>query len=93
MVYLSCEMQQGGLKMKNIKILRKIIRENEQINCRICRATGLNRVNLNRKMYNLKKLTLGEVIAIKSVLGLTMDETINIFAPFVVKYNEDEEEI
>lgn len=86
-------MQRGGKKVKNIKILRKIIRENERINCQICRVTGLNRVNLNRKLYNIKKLTLGEVIAVKSVLGLTMDETINIFAPFVAKYNEEEEEI
>ena len=79
--------------MKNIKILRKIIRENEKVKCEICRATGLNRVNLNRKLYNIKKLTLGEMIAVKSVLGLTMDETINIFAPFVAKYNENEEDV
>ena len=77
--------------MQNIKILRQIIRENEKINCQICRATGLSRINLNRKLYNTKKLTLGEIIAIKSVLGLTVDETINIFAPFVAKYNEEEE--
>lgn len=75
--------------MTNIKILRQIIRENEKLNCRICRATGLNRVNLNRKLYNTKKLSIGEIVAIKSVLGLTMDETIKIFAPFVAKYNEE----
>jgi DNA-binding phage protein len=75
--------------MTNIKILRQIIRENERLNCRICRATGLNRINLNRKLYNTKKFSIGEIIAIKSVLGLTMDETINIFAPFVAKYNEE----
>ena len=78
--------------MNNIKILRQIIRENEGINCRICRATGLSRINLNRKLYNTKKLTLGDIIAIKSVLGLNMEETINIFAPFVAKYNEVEEQ-
>lgn len=75
--------------MTNIKILRQIIRENERLNCRICWATGLNRINLNRKLYNTKKFSIGEIIAIKSVLGLTMDETINIFAPFVAKYNEE----
>lgn len=75
--------------MYNVKLLRQIIRENENVKCQICKATGLTRINLNRKLYNIKKLTLGEVIAIKSVLGLTMEETINIFAPFVAKYNED----
>ena len=75
--------------MRNLKTVREAIRENKKINCRICRATGLSRINLNRKLYNIKKLNLGEIVVIKSVLGLSMDETIKIFAPFVAKHNEE----
>ena len=74
--------------MRNLKMVREAIRENKKVNCRICRATGLSRINLNRKLYNTKKLSLGEIVVIKSVLGLSMDETIKIFAPFVAKYND-----
>ena len=76
--------------MENIKILRQSIRENEQVGCSVCKATGLNSINLNRKLYNPKKFSLGEIVAIKSVLGLTMDETIKIFAPFVAKHNKND---
>ena len=75
--------------MESIKILRRAVRENESMACSICRATGLNKFNLGRKLYNPKKFTIGEIIMVKSVLGLTMDETIKIFAPFVAKYNEE----
>lgn len=75
--------------MENIKLLRRVIRENEKMGCAVCKAAGLSSINLNRKLYNPKKFNLGEIVAIKSVLGLTMDETIKIFAPFVAKYNEE----
>ena len=75
--------------MENIRILRQLIKENEAVSCSVCKAVGLNKMGLNRKLYNPKKFTIGEIIAVKSVLGLTMDETIKIFAPFVAKHNED----
>lgn len=92
MLYYSCELQRKKNKedtMENIKILRQAIRENEKMRCSVCKATGLDGINLNRKLYNPKKFNIGDIVAIKSVLGLTMDETIKIFAPFVAKYNEE----
>lgn len=75
--------------MKNIETVRRLLKENQRLKCRICKATGLDGSKLALKLYDVKKITVGEMVAIKSVLGLTIDETIKIFAPFVAKYNEE----
>ena len=77
--------------MLYLKTFKALLRENEVLRRKIRKATGLSRTDLYRKLRNPKKFTLGEIVSIKAVLQLSMDETIHIFAPFVANYNKEEE--
>ncbi len=77
--------------MEGIKDLRDALRANTMKKERVCRLTGLSKNGLKRKLAIPKKFTLYEIVGIKLALGLEMDEIIKIFAPFVAKYNKNED--
>lgn len=78
--------------MKNIEEIKRKFMYDEGIRKMACKSTGLSRNALMRKLNNPKKLTLSEVVSLKSVFNLSLNEAINIFAPGVANYNEGEEE-
>lgn len=73
--------------MKELKELRQRLKENPLEGEKICNGAHLSKKNFRRKLYNPRKFTIFEILVIRSVMGLTMDETIKIFAPFVANYN------
>ena len=82
--------KQGG-KMEGIKDLRDALRGNTMKKERVCRFTGLSKNSLKRELAVPKKFNLYEIVGIKLALNLDMDEIIKIFAPFVAKYNKNED--
>lgn len=75
--------------MVNSRQLRDRILKNPSVREAICKETGMNKSGLKRKLYNPEKFTLMDIVVIKRILNLTMDETIKKFAPFVANYNKD----
>ena len=75
--------------MIRIRQLRERILKNPSVREEICKETGMNRSSLKRKLYNPEKFTIFDIVVIKRILNLTMDETIKKFAPFVANYNKD----
>ena len=75
--------------MVNLRQLRDRILKNPSVREAICKETGMNKSGLKRKLYNPEKFTLMDIVVIKRILNLTMDETIKKFAPFVANYNKD----
>lgn len=73
--------------MNTIKDLRQYLRDNPNERELICKQSGLTFPMLKRKLYNPGRFTFFEILIARKVLNLTMDETIKIFAPFVVKRN------
>ena len=75
--------------MVRLKKLKDRILKNPSVREEICRETGMNKNGLKQKLYNPEKFTLMDIIVIKRILNLSMDETIKKFAPFVANYNKD----
>ena len=75
--------------MAGLKHMRDRILKNPTVREEICRETGMNKSGLKRKLYNPEKFTLMDIIVIKRILNLTMEETIKKFAPFVANYNKE----
>ena len=78
--------------MNSMKELRKRLRENIWERETICKEAGLTFEALKRKLYNPGRFTFFDIIVIKKVMKLSMDETIKIFVPRVAKYNNEGEE-
>lgn len=78
--------------MNSMKELRKRLRENIMEREMVCKGAGLTFDALKRKLYNPGKFTFFDIIIIRKVMKLSMDETIKIFAPRVAKYNNEGEE-
>lgn len=73
--------------MNTIKDLRQRLRDNPNERELICKQSGLTFSMLKRKLYNPGRFTFFEILIARKVLNLTMDQTIKIFAPFVVNRN------
>lgn len=73
--------------MNNPTQLRQRLKDNPHEVEKICKQTTLSKNCFRRKLYNPKKFTIFEIITIKRILGLNMDETINFFAPTVANRN------
>ena len=73
--------------MNELRALRQRLKENPRECEKLCKEACLSKSNLKRKLYNPRKFTIYEMLVARRILGLTMDETIKIFAPFVAKHN------
>lgn len=77
--------------MKNIEEIKRAFLYDAEIKNKACKSTKLSRNALMRKLNNPKKLTLSELVSLKTVFNLSLNDAINIFAPGVANYNEGEE--
>ena len=63
----------------NINKLKGKIVEKEMNIGTLAEFIGINRASLYRKLNNAEKITLGEAIIMKDVLGMSDDEACEIF--------------
>lgn len=64
--------------MKMRKLKAKIIEKGMNVEG-FASAIGMERSKLYRKLNNFEKITIGEAIRMKAVLGMSDEEAINIF--------------
>ena len=78
-LYVLHETQQKGAKIMNMNKLRaKIIEQGTNVK-EVAISIGITGPTLYRKMKMPQKITIGEAIQIKDVLGLTDEEALEIF--------------
>lgn len=78
-LYVLHETQQKGVKIMNMNKLRAKIVEQEMNVEQLAETIDMTAPTLYRKMRAPLKMTIGEAIQIKDILGLTDEEALEIF--------------
>lgn len=76
-----------SLHMKNYKDLLKFIKTNRVLSECIAEKLGITTKQLILKLESPMRLTIGELVVLKSIFHFSAKETIYIFAPWVAYRN------